>query len=253
MFIHLHKHHLSRRRQLLEQRKFSGSLCASQSVGAQLWFHEPGSFSSVRKRSEYCCWCWRENTFISCHPPARRIGDTITKRKQGALSRLTSKGNLCWPFIYLSLPYIRQELFLKANLEHFWHIAGPLCLRNPIICLRPGKCVIKIHNSIDHHSFIMLSLEQLLNAKALIFCGFVFSFFCFFSYREWNNSLSVCALASFQGLNTVSYVPGIVMKSRARLIQTSLHCTQGPQVFKQHCIFCVMWYTNQYIMENTLV
>lgn len=57
VFIHLHKHHLSRHRQLLKQQKFSGSLCASQSVGAQLWFHEPVAFSSVRKRSEYRWWC----------------------------------------------------------------------------------------------------------------------------------------------------------------------------------------------------
>lgn len=49
VFIHLHKHHLSRHRQLLKQWKFSGSLRASQSVGAQLWFHQPVASSSVRK------------------------------------------------------------------------------------------------------------------------------------------------------------------------------------------------------------
>lgn len=47
VFIHLHKHHLSRRRQLLKQRKFSGSLCASQSVGAQLWFQRTRSVFQV--------------------------------------------------------------------------------------------------------------------------------------------------------------------------------------------------------------
>lgn len=49
VFIHLHKYHLSRRRQLLKQRKFTGSLHASQSAGAQLWFHEAGTFFKCQK------------------------------------------------------------------------------------------------------------------------------------------------------------------------------------------------------------
>lgn len=132
VFIHLHKHHLSRRRQLLKQRKFSSSRARrANQWGPSCGFHKPVVFSSVRKRSEYRRWCWRENTFISCQPPVRRIGDTITTRKQGALSRLTSKGNLCWPLYLLTLlPYTHRELFLKANLEHLWHIAGPSLLKN---------------------------------------------------------------------------------------------------------------------------
>ena len=58
VFIHLHKHHLSRRRQLLKQRKFSGSPGASQSAGAQLWFSPRRSvFQVSKKHSEYCWWC----------------------------------------------------------------------------------------------------------------------------------------------------------------------------------------------------
>lgn len=44
VFIHLHKHHLSRHRQLLKHRKFSGSLHASQSTPAQLWYHHTDRF-----------------------------------------------------------------------------------------------------------------------------------------------------------------------------------------------------------------
>lgn len=44
VFIHLHKHHLSRHRQLLKHRKFSGSLHTSQSTPAQLWYHHPDRF-----------------------------------------------------------------------------------------------------------------------------------------------------------------------------------------------------------------
>lgn len=44
VFIHLHKHHLSRRRQLLKHRKFSGNLHTSQSTPAQLWYHHTDRF-----------------------------------------------------------------------------------------------------------------------------------------------------------------------------------------------------------------
>lgn len=57
-------------------------------------------------------------------------------------------------YLLTQLPYTHRELFLKANLEHIWHIAGPLSLRISIICLRHEQCVIKIQNSIDHLAFI---------------------------------------------------------------------------------------------------
>lgn len=72
-------------------------------------------------------------------------------------------------YLLTQLPYTHGELFLKANLEHIWHIAGPVSLRISIICLSHEHCVIKIQNSIDHFAF---------------FCVCVF-----FCYRPWNSSL----------------------------------------------------------------
>ena len=84
-------------------------------------------------------------------------------------------------YLLTRLPYTLWELLLKANLEHIWHIAGPLSLRISIICLRHEQCVIKnprtalITSPFLFFFFLLLSsLEQLLSAKAFV------CFFCFF-------------------------------------------------------------------------
>lgn len=102
-------------------------------------------------------------------------------------------------------PYTHWELFLKANLEHIWHIAGPLSLRISIICLRHEQCVIKIQNSIDHLAFFLLlsSLEQLLSAKAFVCFSVVFF------YTDTRTILSVSVLTSFQKWNMACSSNGI--------------------------------------------
>lgn len=102
-------------------------------------------------------------------------------------------------------PYTYQVLFLKANLEHIWHIADPLSLRISIICLRHEQGVIKIHNCIDHLPFLSLSsLEHSsLVPKLLFVCFFFFSvvFLPLSLYTDTITILSVTALTSFQKWN----------------------------------------------------
>lgn len=75
-------------------------------------------------------------------------------------------------------PYTHRFLFLKANLEHIWHIADPLSLRISIICLRQEQGVIKIHNRIDHLLFLKLSsLEHSSLVPKLLFVFFLLFFY----------------------------------------------------------------------------
>lgn len=106
-------------------------------------------------------------------------------------------------YLLTQLLYTHWELFLKANLEHIWHIADPLSLRISIICLRHEQGVIKIQNGIDHLAFFFFlslsSLEELLSAKAFVCfscCVFFFSF-----YTDTRTILSVSVLTSFQKRN----------------------------------------------------
>lgn len=82
-------------------------------------------------------------------------------------------------YLLAQLLYTHWELFLKANLEHIWHIAGPLSLRISIICLRHEQGVIEIQHGIDHLAFFLSlsSLEQLLSAKAFVCFSCCVSFF----------------------------------------------------------------------------
>lgn len=102
-------------------------------------------------------------------------------------------------YLLMQLLCTHWDLFLKANLVPIWHIAAPLSLRNPIICLQYEHRVIKIQSSIDHLAFFFFlsSLEQLLSAKAFV-CFFPFMRCCFFFlYIYTRKTMTVCVLAFF--------------------------------------------------------
>lgn len=105
-------------------------------------------------------------------------------------------------YLLTQLPYTHRVLFLKANLEHIWHIADPLSLGISIICLRHEQGVIKIHNCIDHLPFLSLSsLEHSSLVPRLLFVFFFLLFFPLSLYVDTRTTLSVTALTSFQKWN----------------------------------------------------
>lgn len=106
-------------------------------------------------------------------------------------------------YLLAQLPYTHRVLFLKANLEHIWHIADPLSLRISIICLRHEQGVIKIHNCIDHLPFFIAIIPgtQLLSAKAFVCFFFPLVFSPLSLYVDTRTTLSVTALTSFQKWN----------------------------------------------------
>lgn len=130
------------------------------------------------------------------------------------------------------LLYTHWELFLKANLERIWHIAGPLSLRISIICLRHEQGGIKIQNGIDHLAFFFLSLsslEELLSAKAFV-CFSCCVFYFFFStliLEQYCQFLSW--LLSKSG---IWHVPQMVsvMKRKACLAWHLFSCREGQKL-----------------------
>lgn len=133
-------------------------------------------------------------------------------------------------YLLTQLPYTHWVLFLKANLEHIWHIADPLSLRISIICLRHEQGVIKIHNCIDHLPFLSLSsLEHSSLVPRLLFVFFPVVF-PLSLYVDTRTILSVTALTSFQKWNMTCSSNCMCNKKESSALMTLLLLQGGTKL-----------------------
>ena len=143
-------------------------------------------------------------------------------------------------YLLTRLPYTLWELLLKANLEHIWHIAGPLSLRISIICLRHEQCVIKNPRTALITSpflfflffFILLSsLEQLLSAKAFV-CFVLFFFFLLLFFPTLILEQYCQFLSPLLSKSGTWHVPQVVsvMKRKACLTWHLFSCMGGTKL-----------------------